>query len=473
MASEFDLVVIGAGTGGYVTAIRAAQLGLKVAVVERQKALGGTCLIWGCIPTKALLEHAHALKVVQNVREWGVTIGDGAVGIDMNQVQARKDKVVTGLTKGIEFLFKKNKIEWIKGTGRIAGRGKIDVVDGAAQQLAAREIVIATGSAPRSVPGVEIDRKRIITSDEAINLREVPKAIVILGSGAVGVEFASIFRRFGSDVTLVELLPRLVPVEDEAISAELQRSFRKQGIKIHTGTNVTKATASGSGVDVEAQLPDGNIERLSADYLLVATGRGPVTQGLGIEGQGFSFDRGYIAVDDLFRTGVPGFSAVGDVIAFGTGAPPHPQLAHVSSAEGVIAAERIAGRQVRPINYDHVPGCTYCDPEIGSVGLTEKEAQERGYDVRVGTFPFGVLGRAKIAGETEGFVKIVADKRYDEVLGIHMIGPRATELVAEATLALRTECTVDTLVHTIHAHPTFAEAVAEAAHATHGAAIHS
>lgn len=473
MASEFDLVVIGAGTGGYVTAIRAAQLGLKVAVVERQKALGGTCLIWGCIPTKALLEHAHALKVVQNVKEWGVTIGEGAVGIDMNQVQARKDKVVTGLTRGIEFLFRKNKIEWIKGTARVAGRGKINVTDGDAQDLAAREIVIATGSAPRSVPGVEIDRKRIITSDEAVNLREVPKSMVILGSGAVGVEFASIFRRFGSEVTLIELLPRLVPVEDEAISAELQKSFRKQGIRIHTGTKVTKATASGSGVDVEAQLPDGNIERLSADYLLVATGRGPVTEGLDIEGQGFSFDRGYIAVDDLFRAGVPGFSAVGDVITFGAGAAPHPQLAHVSSAEGILTAERIAGQQVRPINYDHVPGCTYCDPEIGSVGLTEKEAQERGYDVRVGAFPFGVLGRAKIAGETEGFVKIVADKRYDEVLGIHMIGPRATELVAEAALALRTECTVETLIHTIHAHPTFAEAVAEAAHATHGAAIHS
>jgi len=266
MPSEFDVVVIGAGTGGYVAAIRAAQLGLKVAVVERQKALGGTCLIWGCIPTKALLEHAHALKVVQNVKEWGVTIGEGAVGIDMNQVQARKDKIVTGLTKGVEFLFKKNKIEWIKGTARITGRGKVEVTDGESQSLsAAREIVIATGSAPRSVPGVEIDRKRIITSDEAIGLREVPKSIAILGSGAVGVEFASIFRRFGSDVTIIELLPRLVPVEDEAISAELLKSFKKQGIKIHTGTKVTKAAPSATGVDIEAQLPDGNVERITAE----------------------------------------------------------------------------------------------------------------------------------------------------------------------------------------------------------------
>jgi dihydrolipoamide dehydrogenase len=473
MAREFDVVVIGAGTGGYVAAIRAAQLGLKVAVVERQTALGGTCLIWGCIPTKALLEHAHALKVVQNVKEWGITIGEGAVGLDMNQVQTRKDRVVTGLTKGVEFLFRKNKIEWIKGAGRITGRGKIDVTEGDAQSLTAtREIVIATGSAARSVPGVEVDRKRIITSDEAINLREVPKSIVILGSGAIGVEFASIFRRFGSDVTIIELLPRIVPAEDEAISAELQKSFRKQGIKIHTGTKVTKANASGTGVEVDAQLPDGNVEHLSADYLLVATGRGPVTEGLGIEGLGFNLDRGYVAVDELFRTGVPGFSAVGDVITFGAGAAPHPQLAHVSSAEGIITAERIAGQDARAINYDHVPACTYCDPEIGSVGLTEKEAHERGYDVGVGSFPFGVLGRAKMAGETEGFVKIVADKRYDEVLGIHMIGPRSTELVAEATLALRTECTVETLIRTIHAHPTFAEAVGEAAHAAHGAAIH-
>ena len=479
MASEFDVVVIGAGTGGYVAAIRASQLGLKVAVVERQKALGGTCLIWGCIPTKALLEHAHALKVVQNVKDWGITIGEGAVGIDMTQVQARKDKVVSGLTRGIEFLFKKNKIEWIKGSATIAGRGRIDVVDGDRQTLTAtREIVIAIGSTPRSVPGVEIDRARIITSDEAIALREVPKSLIILGSGAVGVEFASIFCRFGSQVTILELLPRIVPAEDEAISAELLKSFKKQGISVHTGTKVTKAVASAVGVEVEAQLPDGTTQKLSADYLLVATGRGPVTDGLGAEGLGLSLDRGHIAVDNLFRTGVPGVSAVGDVISFGAGSAPgaerkpHPQLAHVSSAEGIITAERIAGQDAKPINYDHVPACTYCDPEIGSVGLTEREAQERGFDVRVGTFPFFVLGRAKMAGESEGFVKIVADKKYDEVLGVHMIGPRATELVAEATLALRLECTVEELIRTIHAHPTFSEAVSEAAHATHGAAIH-
>ncbi len=472
MPNEYDVVVVGAGTGGYVAAIRAAQLGLKVAVVEKQKALGGTCLLWGCIPTKALLEHAHALKIVQHSKEWGISIGDSPVAINMSQVQERKDRIVGGLTKGVEFLFKKNKIDWIKGTARLTGQGGVDVFEGDVQTLAARkEIIVATGSAPRSVPGIAIDHTRIITSDEAIHLKQVPRSIAILGSGAVGVEFASIFRRFGSEVTILELLPRLVPVEDEAVSAELEKSFRKQGIKIHTGAKVTGATVSGAGVDVAAQLADGTATTISAEYLLVATGRGPVTTGLNAEGVGLQLEKGYIKVDELFRTTVPGISAIGDVITLGT--PGHPQLAHVSSAEGVIAAERIAGQHVRPLNYDHVPGCTYCDPEIGSVGLTEREAKERGFEVRVGVFPFGVLGRAKMSGETEGFVKIVADKASDDVLGVHMIGSRSTELVAEATLALRLQSTVEDLIRTIHAHPTMAEAVAEAAHATHGAALHS
>ena len=463
--------MIGAGTGGYVAAIRAAQLGQSVAVVEKQKALGGTCLIWGCIPTKALLEHAHALKVVQNAKEWGVVIPEGSPSIDMTQVHARKDKIVTGLTKGVEFLFKKNKITWIKGTAQLAGGGTVHVTDGEKQTLQAREINVATGSAPRSVPGIEIDHQRIITSDEAIHLPRVPKSLIIMGSGAVGVEFASIYRRFGSEVTIIELLPRLVPVEDEAISAELEKSFRKQGIKCLTATKVTKAAAVASGVELEAQGADGKTQKLSAEILLVATGRGPVTAGLGCETVGLALDRGYIKVDPLYRTSVPHVSAIGDVITLASGT--HPQLAHVSSMEGIIVAERLAGRDVRPLNYDHVPGCTYCDPEIGSVGLTENEAKRRGYDVRVGSFPFGVLGRAKMAGETEGFVKIVADRKYDEVLGVHMIGPRSTELVAEAVLALRLECTVEELIRTIHAHPTFSEAVGEAAHATHGAAIHA
>ena len=470
MANEYDLIVVGAGTGGYVAAIRAAQLGLRTAVVEKQKALGGTCLLWGCIPTKALLEHAHALKVVQHAKDWGISLGQAAATIDMTQVQTRKDRIVAGLTKGVEFLFKKNKIDWIKGTARLAGNGGVDVFEGEKQTLRARQIIVATGSEPRGVPGIDIDRKRIITSDEAIHLREVPASLVIMGSGAVGVEFGSIFSRFGSDVTVIELLPRLVPVEDEAVSAELEKSFRKQGITCYTGAKVTGARADADGVDIDALLADGQVKKIRADYLLVATGRGPVTAGLNAEGIGLELEKGYVKVDAQYQTNVPGVSAIGDVITVGGAG--HPQLAHVSSAEGVIAAERIAGQDVRPINYDHVPGCTYCDPEIGSVGLTEQEATARGYDVRVGVFPFSALGRAKIAGETDGFVKIVAEKKCDELLGVHVIGLRSTELVAEATLALRLESTVEELIRTIHAHPTMAEAIGEAAHAVHGSAIH-
>jgi len=470
--SQFDVVVIGAGTGGYVAAIRAAQLGLRVGVVERQPSLGGTCLNWGCIPTKALLEHAHALKIAQEAATWGISFGAAEVkpSIDMARVHARKNKVVTGLTKGVEYLFKKNKITWVKGSARLAGKGQVEVTGADAQSIAAREIIVATGSAPRSVPGITIDKKHIITSDEAIHLAEVPKSIAVMGSGAVGVEFASIFQRFGSEVTIIELLPRLVPNEDEAVSAELEKSFKKRKITVRTATRVTSAVVKDGMVTLEMQDAAGKTESLVVEKLLVATGRRPVTDGLGAEEAGLVLDRGFVKVDDLFRTGVPGVSAIGDVITMGAGV--HQQLAHLSSAEGIVLAERIAGHDVRPLNYDQVPACTYCDPEIGSVGLTEKEAIERGYDVRVGTFPFGVLGRAKIAGETEGFVKIVAEKKYDELLGVHMIGPRATELVAEAAVALRLESTVEELIRTIHAHPTMSEAVAEAAHAVHGGPIH-
>src|SRR5206468_5857254 len=312
-----------------------------------------TCLLVGCIPTKALLEHAHALKVVQHAKDWGVAIGDASAGsgaprvsIDMAQVQTRKDRVVTGLTKGVEFLFKKNRIDWVKGTARLTGNGGVDVFEGDRQGLKARrEMIVATGSTPRSVPGVEIDHQRIITSDDAIHLREVPKTVAIIGSGAVGVEFASIFRRFGSDVTILELLPRLVPVEDDAVSIELAKSFRKQGITSHTGAKVTGATATADAVAIDVQLADGTRQQIRADYLLVATGRAPVTTELNAEGAGLEMEKGYIKVDAEYRTSVPGIRAIGDVIAIGSA--PHPQLAHVSSAEGVIAAERIAGQASR------------------------------------------------------------------------------------------------------------------------------
>jgi dihydrolipoamide dehydrogenase len=477
VANEYDVVIIGAGTGGYVCAIRAAQLGLKVAVVEKQKALGGTCLIWGCIPTKALLEHAHALKVAQSAKEWGLSGFDpAAVRIDMPAVHARKDKMITGLTGGIEMLFKKNKIDWIKGTGRLTGGKSVEVTaaDGAKQTISARkELILATGSTPRSVPGIEVDRKKIIFSDEAIHLSEVPKSIAVMGSGAVGVEFASIFRSYGSEVTVIELLPRLVPGEDEAVSTELEKNFKRRGIKSYTNTKVTSAKAAAKGVELEMSSADGKTQKLAVDVLLVATGRGPVTEGLDVEKLRLKLDRGYLVVDEMFRTNVPGVSAIGDVITMGG---PHYQLAHVSSMEGVLLAERIAGHTVRPINYDHVPRCTYCEPEIGSVGLTEAQAKaaakEHNYDVGTGMFPFKALARARMAGETDGFVKIVFDKRYDEILGVHIIGPRATELIAEAVLMLRMECTVEELIKTIHAHPTMSEAVGEAAHAAHGAAIH-
>jgi dihydrolipoamide dehydrogenase len=446
---------------------------MKVAVVEKQKALGGTCLIWGCIPTKALLEHAHALKVAQSAKEWGLAGVDPAgVRLDMTAVHARKDKIVSGLTGGIELLFRKNKIDWIKGTARLTGGTGLEVTlhDGATRKLVTtREVIVATGSAPRSVPGVAPDGKKIIFSDEAIHLPEVPKSIAIMGSGAVGVEFASIFKSYGSEVTIIELLPRLVPGEDEQVSTELEKTFKRRGIKMHTGTKVGSAKTGAKGVDVEMTGPDGKSQKATFDLLLVATGRGPVTEGLGVEAAGLTMDRGFIVVDDLFRTNVPNISAIGDVITMGG---PHYQLAHVSSMEGILLAERIAGHQVAPIDYDHVPRCTYCEPEIGSVGLTEAQAKAKGYDVRTGMFPFKALARARMAGETDGFVKVVAEKKYDEVLGIHIIGPRATELVAEAVMMLRMECTVEELVKTIHAHPTMSEAVGEAAHAAHGAAIH-
>ena len=470
MASAYDVVVIGAGTGGYVAAIRASQLGKKVAVVEKQGPLGGTCLIWGRIPTKALLEHAHAFQMFQHASDWGVALPHGAPALDMRLVHARKDKIVTGLSKGIEFLFKKHKIDRIRGTARLAGRGRVEVFEDEKQTLEATDIIVATGSTPRGLPGIEIDHARIVTSDDAIDLTEVPKSLVVLGAGAVGVEFASIYRRFGSEVTIVEMLPRLVPGEDEAVSTELKKSFKKQGIRSLTGSKVVNVTSDATGVTIKVQGSDGKSHNLLADVLLVATGRGPVTGGLGAEALGIRMDKGCIQVDAMCRTSVPNIAAIGDVIALEGRA--HPQLDHVSSAEGRLVAERLAGQEVQPLNYDHVPACTYCDPEIGSVGLTEAEARRRGLDVRVGSFPFGVLGRAKMAGETAGFVKIVADRRYDEVLGVHMIGPRSTELVGEGVLALQLECTVEELMRTIHAHPTFSEAVGEASHAVHGAAIH-
>jgi dihydrolipoamide dehydrogenase len=333
----------------------------------------------------------------------------------------------------------------------------------------ANEIVIATGSSPRTLPGVDVDHRRIITSDDAIHLAKVPRSVAILGSGAVGVEFASIFRAFGGDVTIVEIQPRLVPAEDAAVSAELEKAFRKRGIAVRTATEVLSATAGDTAVTVDLRSSAGDREPLLVEQLLVAVGRGPVTDGLGLEPAGVLLDRGFIVVDESYRTSVPGIAAIGDVISIGSIL--HPQLAHLASTEGILVAERIAGRATPSLNYDHVPACTFSDPEIGSVGLTEAEAVRRGFSVRTGTFPFSALGRARIAGETEGFVKVVGETEFDQLLGVHIVGPRATELVSVATTALRLESTVEELVRAMYAHPTLAEAIGEAAHGVSGHTI--
>ena len=464
---EVDLCVIGAGPGGYVAAIKAAQLGLKTAVVERD-VVGGVCLNRGCIPTKAMLRSANLLETFNNSAQFGVLADN--VRYDYAQVLAFRDKVVRGLTGGVSALLQSQGVEVVAGSAQLLGPGRVQVSGEAGGQIQARAVMLATGSAPARLPIPGGDRSGVIDSDGALALREVPERMLIIGAGAVGCEWANVFHAFGTKVTLVELLPSVLPVEDEEIGRLLGRSFSRRGIDVRTGARVERIDEGENGALLcTVTGGDGQQEQIAADRVLVAVGRRPVTDGLGLEEAGVKTERGWVVIDDHLRTNLPNVSAIGDVITMGG---PHYQLAHVSSMEGVLLAERIAGQQVVPINYDHVPRCTYCDPEIGSVGLTETQAKAKGYDVRTGSFPFKALGRARMAGETEGFVKIVADKKYDEVLGVHIIGPRATELVAEAVLALRLECTVEELVKTIHAHPTMSEAVGEAAHAAHGAAIH-
>ena len=466
MAEAYDLVVIGSGPGGYVAAIRAGQLGLKTAIVEKDDKWGGTCLHVGCIPTKDLLLSADVYDYVRNAKEFGFVVKD--ISIDWPAMLARKTKVVTKLAKGVEFLLKKNKVSMIHGLGKIAGPGKISVTDpkGATQEITTKNIVLATGSEARMLPGLEPDGKTLLTNKEILNLPAIPKSMVIIGAGAVGMEFASIFHRLGSQVTVLEMLPRAVPLEDEEISAELEKSFKHQGIAIQTQSKVAKVTKTANGVAVDYALADGKPQTLEAETCLVAVGRAPNTGNVGLEKTRVQLERGFVKTDGFMQTGEPGVYAIGDIVANS------PLLAHVASMEGIVAVTHAAGKHAEPINHRQIPNCTYTEPEVASVGMTERQAREAGHKVKIGKFPYAAVSKAAILGAREGFVKVVSDEKYGEILGVHIIGPRATETIAEAVMAMRLEGTVDDIAHTIHAHPTLAEAMGEAAHAAVDWAIH-
>lgn len=464
--SNYDLVIVGSGPGGYVAGIRAGQLGLKTALIERDNKFGGTCLHVGCIPTKALLFDAEIYDYFKNAKDYGIECKE--FSLDWPAIQARKTAIVKRLSKGVEFLLKKNKVETIQGYGRLGGPGRVSVSDGKGQtrELAAKSVILATGSEAKMIPGLEPDAKTILTNKEVLELKEIPKSMVIIGAGAVGVEFASIFHRFGTKVTILEMLPHAVPLEDEEISAELEKSFRKQGIAMHLGARVQNVIQGAKGVSLDFTGADGKAAKLEAETCLVAVGRAPNTQDLGLEKTRVKLDRGFIKVDSYMQTDEPGVYAVGDLVASS------PLLAHVAHVEGIVAATHAAGKPAEPINYNQVPNCTYCEPEVSSVGLSERKAREAGHKVRVGKFPFSANSKAAILGVREGFVKIVSDETYGEILGAHMIGPRVTEMIAEAVVAMRLEGTVEDLAHCIHPHPTLTESALEAAHAAHGWAIH-
>ncbi len=464
-STQYDVIIIGSGPGGYVAGIRAGQLGLKVAVVEKDPFLGGTCLHRGCIPTKSLLENAEVYQKIQKSKDFGITVGD--ITLDFSAVQKRKQGVVDKNAKGIEFLFKKNKVETITGFGRLAGKGVVEVTaeGGETKKLNAKNIILATGSVPRDLPHIKSDGKQIINSDHILNLTEVPKSMLVIGAGAVGCEFASIFSRFGTSCTIVEVLPYLLPIEDEEISKEFTRLFKKKGIDAYTDTKVDSCTPGENGVSSVLTLKNGKQQTIESELVLSAVGRRALLDDVGLEKTKIVVEKGYIQVDPYMRTAEPNVYAIGDIV-------PTPLLAHCASAEGILAVEQIAGLNPRPINYDHVPNATYSDPEVASVGLTEKKARERGYEVKVGKFAFTANAKAKILGEAGGMVKFVSDSKYDELLGVHIVGPKATELIAESGVALALEATSESIAKVIHAHPTLSEAVMEAAEDVLGHAIH-
>jgi dihydrolipoamide dehydrogenase len=462
----YDVVVIGSGPGGYVAGIRAGQLGLKVAVIEKDPFLGGTCLHRGCIPTKSLLENADIWQKIQKSKEFGITVGD--VRLDWGTVQSRKQGVVDQNAKGIEFLFKKHKVEKITGFGRLIDKNTVEISageGGAPRRVSAKNVILAMGSVPRDLPHIKADGKRIINSDHILNISEVPKSMLVIGAGAVGCEFASIFSRFGTKTTVVEVMPLLLPIEDEEISKEFTRIFKKKGIEVFTEAKVLSCEIGEKSVKSTIDIK-GKQQTIESDVVLSATGRRALTENCGLEKTKVKLDqRGFVQVDPYMRTAEAGIYAIGDIV-------PTPALAHCASAEGILAAEHIAGQEVRPINYDHVPNATYTDPEVASVGLTEKRARDAGYEVKIGKFPFTANSKSKIIAETGGFVKYVSEAKYDELLGVHIVGPKATELIAEACAALELEATSESIARTVHAHPTLSEAMMEAGEDVLGHSIH-
>ena len=467
----YDVALIGSGPAGYTAAIRAGQYGLKTALIEKDALLGGTCLHVGCIPTKALLFNAEIWDHLKAAKEFGIE-GIDARKLNWPAVQDRKSKIVLKHAKGLEFLMKKNKVETIKGYGKLTGPAQNGVftvevkgADGKTSQIKAKKVIVSTGSEARMIPGLEPDSK-ILTNIEILSMGEVPKSLIIVGAGAVGVEFASIFNSFGTQVTILEMLPRLVPVEDEEVSKELARVYRKRGINFHNGAKVEKVEKTKSGVAVTFSV-EGKQQKIEAEKILIAVGRKPRTENIGLEKTRIKADRGFIKTNEWMETAEPGIYAIGDIV-LGT-----PQLAHVGAMEGIVAVSKIAGKEAKPIDPQKIPNATYCHPEIGSVGLTEAKAKELGHDVKVGKFPFTANSRASIVGQHEGFIKIVSDAKYGEILGVHIIGPQATELISEAVAAMELEATVEDLMWTIHAHPTLAEAMLDASNSVYGMAINA
>lgn len=463
MASKYNLIVIGSGPGGYVAAIRASQLGMKVAVVERES-LGGICLNWGCIPTKALLKSANVFEYISHAADYGINVKEAS--IDFGGMVKRSRGVADGMSKGIQFLFKKNKIETINGFGRLKPNKKVEVedADGKKTEYSADHIILATGGRSRELPSMPIDGKKIIGYRKAMTLDKLPKKMVVVGSGAIGVEFAYFYHTLGTEITLVEFLPNIVPLEDEEVSKQLARTFKKNKMKIMTSSEVTAVDTKGKGVKVTVKTKKGD-EVIDADLVLSAVGIATNIEGIGLEETGVATDKGKVVVDDYYKTNIPGVYAIGDIVK-------GQALAHVASAEGIICVEKIAGHNPEPLDYNNIPGCTYCNPEVASVGYTEEAAKEAGYEIKIGKFPFSASGKASAAGAKDGFVKVIYDAKYGEWLGAHMIGANVTEMVAEVVAARKLETTGHEILKSVHPHPTMSEAIMEATAAAYDEVIH-